>query len=91
MFNQSSSSILPVVKSFTRKLASDNLVSPIFFPFKLCNKESRKHNHQLHRNESMRNDETKMLEKSCFQVEPCQRNEEERNNVAVGKVYQANP
>ena len=34
----------------------------------------------------MRSDETKVLEKNCFQVEPCQRNEEERNNVAVGKV-----
>ncbi len=80
-----------IVKPFTRKLASDNLVSPIFFPLQVCNKESRKQNHQLHHNESMKNDENKLREKTCFQVEHCQRNEEEGNNVAVGKVYQANP
>ena len=89
MFNQNSSSILQLVKPFTRKLASDNLMSPIFSPFPAL--QQRKQSHQLHHNESMRNDETKMLEKTCFHVEPCQRNEKERNNVAVGKVYQANP
>ena len=77
------------MKPFTRKLASDNLVSLIFFPFTAL--QQRKQNHQLHHNESIRNNETKMLEKTCFQVEPCQKNEEEKNNAGVGKVYQANP
>ena len=75
MFNQNLSSILPIVKPFTRKLASDNLASPSFSLLLFCNKESRKQNHKLHNNESMRNDETKMLEKTFFKVEPCQRNE----------------
>ena len=87
MFNQNLSSIFQLVKPFTRKLASDNLVSPIFSPFTALQLKSRKQDHQLHYNESMGNDETKMLEKTCFQVDPCQRNVEKRNNVVVGKVY----
>ena len=55
-----------LVKPFIRKLASDNLVSPIPPPpsLQLCNKESGKQHHQLHHNKSMRNDESKMLEKT---------------------------
>ena len=52
------------VKPLRRKIASNNLVSPVFYSFTELQQRKQKENHQLHHNESMRNDETKMLEKT---------------------------
>ena len=55
-----------LVKPFARKLASDNLVSTIFFPFTAL--QQRKQNHQLHHNESMRTMKPRCLKKPVFRL-----------------------